>query len=1073
MNGEEDDGVSPRSAGFARRAGPWLLGGAGVIGLMALGVWTQREPIARNFIDRELGRLNVRASYDLVSIGPRTQRIENLVLGDPARPDLTAKWIEVDLSLAGFTPGVAAVRAGGVRMRGSLQGGTLTLGELDRFRDPKSTAPFSIPDIDVTTQDARLSLATDYGPVGLALDGGGNLQDGFVGRLGGVMPAGRVAGCGIDNARAYFDISMDEGQPHLVGPVRADAFGCKASGVAVARPVLAVDVNLRHTLDHATGEAMLSGDAVKAAGAVLARPGIHIFFDGTAAANRGRIAMTAQGLSGLGATGGATQGDAHWAYRAKGAPLGLRMRGDMSVDDLRGAQADPLGAARAAAKATPLEPLAAKLADAVREAGKDNRLRGRFALVQKGAGGAVALSDVDFRSTSGARAGLGQGARLVAAWPTGRWSLDGSATMEGGGLPKAALRLASLGGGGFGGQLFVDPYTADKAQLALEPVRFVAGKGQSTRVTTSLTLDGPLPGGGLKGLTMPVALTMRPNGSLLVNDRCTPLAVQSLAYAGFALDRTRISLCPEGQALLAWGQGGLSGGARVANLALDGRMGGSPMHLKADTARFGLARQDFAIAGANLDIGPVKLAAASFDGAMTKDGLAGTLAQAGGQIGAVPLEMSDAAGKWRFAKGTLKVDGGLTVSDAAVPDRFQPLRSDNFSFTLADSRIAAKGDLKEPRSGTQVVKTTIAHNLGNGRGKADLDVAGIAFSPGKVQPEDITRLALGVVANASGTVSGNGQIRWTGDNVTSDGTFKTDGMDLAAAFGPVNGLSGEIRFTDLLGMVSAPGQVAKIASANPGIEATDGVVRYQLQPGQKVHIEGGEWPFSGGQLILLPTTLEFADTAERYLTFRVIGLDAGAFIQKMELENVSATGTFDGIMPLIFNKEGGRIAGGVLVARQAGLPALIMPEGVLPTIPCDPTRQSGTLSYVGPVSNEQVGVMGKIAFDALKDLQYKCLSILMDGSLDGELVTNVVFNGVNRGKLGDAPASIAKNFIGLPFLFNVRIQAPFRGLLSSAKSFVDPSGLVRDHLGEDYQKKLAEGVAVKPAESETVSGVER
>jgi hypothetical protein len=219
--------------------------------------------------------------------------------------------------------------------------------------------------------------------------------------------------------------------------------------------------------------------------------------------------------------------------------------------------------------------------------------------------------------------------------------------------------------------------------------------------------------------------------------------------------------------------------------------------------------------------------------------------------------------------------------------------------------------------------------------------------------------------------------------------------------------------------------------------------------------------------------MDFSDDVDRYLTFRVIGLDAGAFIQTMELENISATGTFDGIMPLIFNAQGGRVAGGVLVARQQGMPPLIMPEGVLPTIPCDPARQSGTLSYVGPVSNEQLGVMGRLAFDALKNLQYKCLTILMDGALDGEMVTNVVFNGVNRGQLGNVPAGMARNLTGLPFIFNVRIAAPFRGLLGTAKSFIDPTTLIQNSIGDQMQEKIREGIAVKPAESDTVGNREQ
>jgi hypothetical protein len=200
----------------------------------------------------------------------------------------------------------------------------------------------------------------------------------------------------------------------------------------------------------------------------------------------------------------------------------------------------------------------------------------------------------------------------------------------------------------------------------------------------------------------------------------------------------------------------------------------------------------------------------------------------------------------------------------------------------------------------------------------------------------------------------------------------------------------------------------------------------------------------------------------------------------MDLKNVSATGTFDGIMPLIFNAQGGRVAGGVLVARQQGMAPLIMPEGVLPSIPCDPTRQSGVLSYVGPVSNEQVGVMGKVAFDALKDLQYKCLTILMDGALDGEMVTNVVFNGVNRGQLGGAPRGLAGNFVGLPFIFNVRIAAPFRGLMRNAQYYTDPTQAVRDRVAEETQEKmraqsardLQSGLAVQPVASETVRNTE-
>src|SRR3546814_11278150 len=75
--------------------------------------------------------------YDIAEIGLRTQRLENLTLGNPEQPDLSADWVEVDISAMGFTPRVTVVRAGGVRLRGRIVDGKLLLGELDKFRDPE------------------------------------------------------------------------------------------------------------------------------------------------------------------------------------------------------------------------------------------------------------------------------------------------------------------------------------------------------------------------------------------------------------------------------------------------------------------------------------------------------------------------------------------------------------------------------------------------------------------------------------------------------------------------------------------------------------------------------------------------------------------------------------------------------------------------------------------------------------------------------------------------------------------------------------------------------------------------
>ena len=1049
----------------------WLGVGTGTLALVLAALWTQRAPIVENFVGRELNRRGVDARYDLREVGLRTQRIENLVLGDPAVPDLTAQWVEVDIAFTGLTPAVAAVRAGGVRMKASYRGGVLRLGEIDKFRDPSSSQPFSLPDIDLGLRDARLRLDTDAGPIGLKIDGGGNLQSGFAGKAAAVMPVGRFAGCGVTQATAWLDVAMHDGHPALKGPLRAAALACPNMATTLARPAVMVDLRLGKALDRWTGRATIEAQAARSNGVILAQPTGRIDFDGTSAETRGEARIGARALSASGASAERAELTGPWSAGGKGA----RWRGTLSAQQLHFAGKDPLASLRKAGAGTPVGPLAVRFADAVRAASADNRLRGAFALVQQGEAGSLALNNLRFDARSGAEAAIADGSNFTLRWPgrpgqSVQWALDGAATVEGGGLPAMALRLAPRPGGGLGGQLFVDPYAADNARLALEPVRFAATPDGGTRFSTSLRLDGPLPGGGLRRLTAPIEGVVRGDGSILVNRQCFPVSLGSARYQTFSLGQMRQTLCPIDGALFATGRGGTGGGAEIRQLSLVGRNGDSPMRLTADVARLTLRDGAFSLSNADFMLGKqdegMRLAARSLTGRAQGGGLGGNVEQATARIGSVPLVVEQAGGRWAFTDGALRLAAALTVRDAQAGARFYPLNVPDFALLLKASRITATGTLREPGSAAMVARADIAHDLGNGRGKADLSVPGLTFGP-SLQPDDITPLTRGVIAEVKGMVTGEGHIRWNGSNVSSDGLFRTDNMALAAAFGPVTGITGQLRFTDLLGLVSAPGQEVRLATVNPGVEVRDGLVRYRLEPGQKVRIEGGGWPFSGGQLVLLPTTMDFSADVDRYMTFRVIGLDAGAFIQAMELKDISATGTFDGLLPLIFNARGGRVAGGVLVARQQGMPPLLMPEGVLPTIPCDPNRQSGSLSYVGPVSNEQLGTMGRMAFDALKNLQYKCLSILMDGALDGEMVTNVVFNGVNRGRLGDTPEGIARSFIGLPFLFNVRIAAPFRGLLGTAQSFIDPTNLVQDSIADKVRTDIREGVAVKPVESDS------
>src|SRR3546814_1571379 len=59
----------------------------------------------------------------------------------------------------------------------------------------------------------------------------------------------------------------------------------------------------------------------------------------------------------------------------------------------------------------------------------------------------------------------------------------------------------------------------------------------------------------------------------------------------------------------------------------------------------------------------------------------------------------------------------------------------------------------------------------------------------------------------------------------------------------------------------------------------------------RIRIEGGRWPFAGGELVLHPATLDFNAVEPRHLSFDLIGVDAAVFLQQFGFENINATGT--------------------------------------------------------------------------------------------------------------------------------------------------------------------------------------
>ncbi len=1011
--------------------------------LIALGIaWAQRVPIAKSVIDDRLANKGVKASYDIKALGTKLQRIEHIVIGNPASPDLTADWAEIDTSLRFFGADIRAVRAGGVRLRGKLVDGVVTLGDVDKLLPPRSDEPLKLPDMPLELTDAQLDMETEYGALTGHVAGKGNLAHQFVSQVALSSPKLARSGCVIETAALEGHFTLDERAPHFQGPVTLAKGACGQN--RAERLELTLDASLPETLDHWKGTAKITLARLVAPRASAKTLSGWIDFEGS----RKDGTSGAYGLFPRSVTvPSVSVASAQLTGRFQGQQSAL-VGFSMSSDGLATAEGvvpdrqivSDMASWRDKGSGTPLGQIAEALGQAVDGLSRGGRASALYNFEQVGACcGHVKLSAVKADSLSGARLVMKGETPLIVKWPSGPGNrqmveFGGQIQLSGGGFPTADVIISDDRG-----TVRMAPFVAGSSRVTVTPIRLSFREGSRSInsglwLETVATIDGPLASGKVQGLTVPINVR---GGRMVLG--CMPVSFRSLSLPGISLSPAATDVCVSG------------GTARLGPTKMAGRLGKSPVTLFGRKMSVGLAHGDFSVENLAVKLGtgskPTLLDVFHLTGSLNAGQAGGRYSGASGRIGAVPLLMSDGQGSWNLDRGIFTTAARLTVADAQEAFRFRPVVSDNMRLRLSGDSVTATGTVRDSKHGITISNVTLSHSLSRGTGQAILDVPSLTFGPG-LQPEELTPITNGVIANVVGTLNGRGVVNWTPNGATSSGVFRTNSMDLAAAFGPVTGLSGEIHLSDLLGLETPPGQQVQILAVNPGIAVANGQIGYRLLPGLRARIEGGRWPFAGGVLILDPTTLDLNSASRRDLTFRVEGMDMSRFIQTMEFENLSATGIFDGTLPMVFDKDGGRIVGGSLVARSGG-----------------------TLAYVGEISNENMGGMARIAFDALKSIRYSRLSIELDGAIDGDVITRVKFAGVNQAPIQGVRAKFpipikVQGLNNIPFIFNVTITAQFRKLFDMTRTFSDPSLLI-ERLNPDLSR-VGRAKTIQPSESQPV-----
>ncbi|GAA4040064.1 exoprotein [Erythrobacter jejuensis] len=986
-------------------------------------VWFSREEIAENVIAEQIEANDLPATYDIESIGPSQQVLSNVVIGDAAAPDLTIDRVSVNLDFQFGFPSVGRIELINPRLFGRISPDGVSFGSLDKVLFAESDDPPALPAFDIKLVDGRARIESPWGTIGVKANGEGRLDDGFTGTLAAIAPQFAFEGCNADRITLFGKVAVADGAPSFSGPARMSQLACEELGVDAGQTDLSLALVGDPTLDGFDAEIEGGVNALAAAGLAVGDSAVDARLtlrDGRIVSRydiaMNRVAAEAVALSQVNASG-TMRSDAGFAQIQSD----LELRGeDIALSDQFGSA---LASAQQSASGSLIEPLLARLRRAINQGVEGGGISADLTLRRMDGAMTAVAPRIALRSQDGTT--LAALSRVQARFDGGSTPrIAGNIRIGGAGLPQISGRMERGANGQSQFRLRMAPYEAQGSRLAIPDLRVAQLRDGSFTVDGTMLADGPLPGGEARGLSLPITGTIAASGDVRMWNQCTPIAFRTLSYAELTLENQELTLCPaNGAPILRYDRRGLALAAGVPGLALTGSLAGTPVQLSSGPVGFAWPGQLIA-RELDLVLGPQDNAArfkvTNLDADLGSE-IAGTIADADIRLDAVPLDILQANGRWSYIDGVLQLDeGAFIVEDRAEEDLFNPLHGRDATLRLENSRISAQALLREPSSDRPIVDLTLRHNLSGGVGSADLNVAGVRFDEA-LQPVDLSDLAIGVIALADGVVTGTGRIDWNDQDITSSGQFSTKNFDFAAAFGPVEGASGTINFTDLLTLTTAPDQRLFVKSINPGIEVNDGVIRFALRDGQILDVAGGEWPWLGGRLTMRPVLLNFSRPETRRYAFEVEGVEAALFIERLELANLSARGTFDGTISVVFDEVGnGFIEDGLLLSRAPG----------------------GNLSYVGELTYEDMGAIANFAFNSLRSLDYRQMRIGVDGPLTGEIVTRVTFEGVSQGE-GASRNFVTRRLGKLPIRFNVNIRAPFYQLLTNVRSIYDPA-FVRD-----------------------------
>lgn len=978
-----EDTAAPPSAPppAARRPQGRLLKGAAailvVILLLAAALYLNRRAAAREVLTGWLDRHGVDADVEV-------ERIEldgfvgRIVIGDPADPEFRVERVEVDYAVGmpwskaglGVTP--SRIRLVRPLARASWRNGRFSMGSLDPLIEeftgrpprPDSRAPI------VVVEQGRARLETEYGAVQVLADA--RLEDNKLMRLKARMPAASLKSGGLEGRGLGAEVDLTTAGDRVRLQVKAVAERLSGEGVDLNGTRFTLNGDLPYPdlkARRGDGRARLTAklQAAQVEGAAMQGRDLtaDVDFDGQtrgwiedflvtgqadARLTAGRLSGGTQRLAGLTLTADtsalrlAREGDdLRWGVRttldARAGALsagGGRITGlSLSSSGLtlggRGPTFEAQGPLRLAADRAEAGDL--RLRDLTGEVRLDAVQNGPTAITATGALraraaydglGPVGADDVpeiaalkrglaDFRLDAPAlRFTTGSaGTTLALTRPlTARPANGGELIVSAGAAPLFAAAEGTAGGGAL---RLVSRRGGGLPDARIDVTRWTPSPGGfSARMAGDAGLDFG-PGRNIR-LTTGGALASSGGRLTFVADGCTPVTVERLELGENDVTDLSGRLCPGGGPLI---------------VVADGRW------------------------------------------------------RAEGALQAVAATAPFLAMRFSDAEGPLTVDGGpaglslvagvraAQVADVTEPQRFLPLQA------KGEARLDGEvwtGGFDLTRLGYEVGRIDLKHDGRAEAGGVAITAPGLTFTAAGLQPDDLSPLAADYVKSpVEGSATFQGRFDWTADGEpVSAGVLATPGLDFESPAGKVTGLKGQVVFTSLTPLITAPDQVLTVDRLDTVTPLTDLELRFALDE-TALNLAGGKIEAAGGRISIEPFSLPLRPGTPWGGVLVVEQIQLNDLLKSANLEDKARLdAVVSGRLPFTYAPDAGyRISGGVLTAVRPGRLS-IEPEVF------DDLAAGGDPDTAALPPN----TMQDLAYQAMQDLAISDLTAEVD-SLDG------------------------------------------------------------------------------------------